>query len=113
MQTYRHHDVILNEAGGVAAVRRKLAEMRVELPDATVRSWASRRAIPAQYWSAFDALGFATLDELAAAAAASAGIDLVPDGVMAAASQNEAAQTTRKGEVFSGQPVGENSGGHA
>lgn len=38
----------------------------------TVRSWIQRDSIPAEHWLGFAGLGAATLDELAAAAAARA-----------------------------------------
>jgi len=58
-------------AGGVSAVRQGLKDAGLELPDATVRSWSQRAggagSIPPEYWPTFARLGWATLDELAAA----------------------------------------------
>lgn len=62
----RMHDMIIADAGGPKEVWTKLA---LRMPIHTVRSWAARNSIPAEYWCSFVSLGFATLEELAAAAA--------------------------------------------
>jgi hypothetical protein len=70
----RTHTQIIDDACGVTAVRKALADHGLELPDETVRSWPKRQdgqgSIPPEYWPSLVALGLATLDELAAAAEA-------------------------------------------
>lgn len=70
----RSHRQILEDAGGVTPVRRKLAGVGIDLPDATVRSWPGlgdgAGSIPPEYWPSLVQLNLATLDELAHAAEA-------------------------------------------
>ncbi len=58
----RTHCQIISSAGPSEVSR--LLESNIH----TVKSWAARDSIPAEYWSALAAAGIATLDELAAAA---------------------------------------------
>lgn len=66
------HSDIIERAGGVTEVRRKLEKAGIVLPDETVRSWPKRAggsgSIPGEYWSALADCGVATLEELALAA---------------------------------------------
>ena len=41
----------------------------LNLSDPTVRSWINRNSIPAEHWKALSEAGFATLEDLANAAA--------------------------------------------
>lgn len=70
----RSHRQILEDAGGVTPVRRQLAGVGIDLPDATVRSWPQGGdgvgSIPPEYWPSFVQLNLASLDELAHAAEA-------------------------------------------
>ncbi len=56
----------------MAQVREKLAALGLDLSDPTVRSWERRNSIPAEFWQPLADLGFATLEELAAAKSATA-----------------------------------------
>lgn len=59
----RSHSQIIADAGGVAGLSRALGA-----PYNRVRQWPACDSIPAPYWTAVVSQGFATLDELAAAA---------------------------------------------
>ena len=73
MKTRSHSDII-EDAGGVSAVRKALADRGLDLPDETVRSWPKRQqghgSIPPEYWPSLVLLEMATLAELADAAEA-------------------------------------------
>jgi hypothetical protein len=70
----RTHSQIVSDVG-VTPLREKLRERGIDLPDATVRAWPRRDSgagsIPPEYWQALADLGVSTLEELAAAKAAS------------------------------------------
>lgn len=72
--TMRSHSSIIEDAGGVSAVRKALADRGLDLPDETVRSWPKRQhghgSIPPEYWPSLVSLELATLAELAQAAEA-------------------------------------------
>lgn len=67
MATMRTHEQIIIEAGGY----RDLAKL-LNLPEARVRFWARRKAIPAEMWKRTADAGITTLEELAEAAAVKA-----------------------------------------
>lgn len=77
----RTHADIIRDAGGPVAVHDGLG---LEAKQHTVRSWLQRDSIPADHWKACALAGFATLDELATAAAAKraehAGLDVIEAG---------------------------------
>lgn len=70
----RTHSQIIQDVG-VTPLREKLRGAGIDLPDATVRAWPRRDqgsgSIPSEYWQALSDLGVTTLEELAAAKAAS------------------------------------------
>ena len=57
-----HQEII--QRAGAAAIRDKLGLPNIH----TVRSWAQRNRIPAEWWPELAAAGVATLDELRATA---------------------------------------------
>lgn len=61
----RTHEQIIIDAGGYRPLASKLG-----LPEARVRFWMRRKAIPAEMWKRTAEAGVSTLDELAAAAEA-------------------------------------------
>jgi hypothetical protein len=63
--TQRTHAQIIEDAGGPAAV----GDI-VGAPGNTTKQWKRNDSIPAPYWAALAEAGKATLEELAAAAAA-------------------------------------------
>jgi hypothetical protein len=63
----RTHKEIIRKRGA-SAVARDLANAGVRVHQSTPQRWADRNSIPGEYWAAIAALGFATLEELAAAA---------------------------------------------
>lgn len=71
---HRTHSQIVS-AIGVGPLRDRLSSVGIDVADATVRSWARRNdgagSIPPEYWRALADLELATLEELAAAEAAS------------------------------------------
>lgn len=73
MQHRTHHQIVTDV--GVPALREKLRERGIELPDATIRAWPRRDdgagSIPSEYWKVLADLEVSTLEELAAAKAAS------------------------------------------
>ena len=66
----RSHNQIVSDIG-VGPLRLGLAEKGISVADPTVRSWARRNdgqgSIPPEYWQSLVDLGFASLEELAAA----------------------------------------------
>lgn len=68
METRTHSQIVL--AVGVSPLRERLREHGIDLPDATVRAWPRRGNIPAEYWPVLAEMGVTTLEELAAAKAA-------------------------------------------
>ena len=64
MKEFRSHTQIIDDAGGVNEV----ASATNASASGKVRFWYDRDSIPGKYWNAVAAAGFATLDELAAAA---------------------------------------------
>ncbi len=67
----RTHKQIITDAGGVSAVH---ADMASVVSQHTVRSWFQRENIPAEYFAYFAARGWASVDELALAAAVKKGV---------------------------------------
>lgn len=62
----RTHSSIIQDAGGAAKVA---AALGLTSRHSTVKSWSSRDSIPAEHWAAFASQGWASLEELALAAA--------------------------------------------
>lgn len=63
----RTHSQIIHDAGGPMAIKRRLS---LSATIHTIRSWAARNSIPAEYWSSVATAKLATLKELADAAEA-------------------------------------------
>jgi hypothetical protein len=63
----RTHSQIISDAGGPMALKRRLC---LTATIHTIRSWAARNSIPAEYWNAVSGAKIASLKELADAAEA-------------------------------------------
>lgn len=64
----RSHQKIVQDHGASALVR-DLADRGIKVHQSTPQRWADRSSIPGEYWKPLVAIGAATLDELATAAA--------------------------------------------
>jgi hypothetical protein len=67
----RTHRQIIQEHGA-SRLRSELGDRGVQLSATAPQRWADRNSIPGEYWRAIADLDIASLEELAAAAAASA-----------------------------------------
>lgn len=68
LRPMRTHQKIVQDHGA-SSLFRDLSERGVKLNQTTPQRWADRDSIPSEYWSDVVALGLASLDELANAAA--------------------------------------------
>lgn len=87
----RSHAQIIIDGGGPHAIAR-LVHPHVEADEVTlqkrVRAWAVSKSVPGEYWALLERLGMASVDELAADAAARKGVSLPANDT---AAQSEAA----------------------